>query len=288
MNYLPDERTYHFDTPQVVSPKGISRDIRVFEVKHHFLPSDWKEASETSQRARTLLDPKETDVEILKLALELNPTNLWLAEEFVRSSMLQCLYALSKREREAKGYDAIEKALEPAAKVAARLAQSDHRDAGIVLIQGLIEGERGDFDSEISRYNEVITGPEPLAEAYWYKGLALSYAIWEKLNKDLTIGRDDLTTELADRVDETLHCFEQAKSRRPQGAWILYDLGCELVRWAKTESELNSGVENIQLAVAGLAEVAESIVNEPYLKRVLNDKRVLDDPRIKKLIQNAP
>ncbi len=281
LEYLADERTYLFDAPQVVSPKGITRDIRVFEVKHQFLPTDWKETSEKSERAKTLLDPQETDVEILKLALELNPTNLWLAEEFVRSSMLQCFDALGKNEREAENYDAENKALQPAAEVAARLAQSDHRDAGILFIQGLIDGERGDFESEISRYDEVLGGLEPLAEAYWYKGQALSYSVWEEIEADEWPERDDLAPDLAQRVDDALGCLEQAKSRRPQCAWILYDLGCELVRWAQDESQRNSGFENIELAVGRLPEVRKKIPDEPHLERVQ------DDPRIKKLLQTT-
>ena len=38
---LTDEATYTLTGPHSIQPKGISRDIRVFEVKHHFLPTDW-------------------------------------------------------------------------------------------------------------------------------------------------------------------------------------------------------------------------------------------------------
>lgn len=138
LNFLADERTYLFDHPQVISPKGISRDIRVYEIKHHFLVSDWMDESKKSRRAKTLLDPESVDISVLERAVAINPTNLWLAEEYIRSSMLQSNEKLTQADRE--NSNALQDAFRDASEKADRLAQGHQRDAGVLFIQGLVEG----------------------------------------------------------------------------------------------------------------------------------------------------
>ena len=60
----------------------------MYEVKHHFLPTDWADLRGPEGRTKALpLDPSEDDVEIVRLAHLANPTNIWLAEEYILLSM---------------------------------------------------------------------------------------------------------------------------------------------------------------------------------------------------------
>lgn len=274
LNYLADERTYLFDNPQVVSPKGISRDIRVYEVKHHFLVSDWIEESKQSRRAKTLLDPESVDIEVLEKALAINPTNLWLAEEYIRSSMLRNYNNLEPAERE--NPKALERAFRDASEKADRLAQGHQRDAGILFIQGLIEGECSHYARERDLYEEAIKYPEKLAEAYWYKGQSLSTEIWEESGKNLNLSKDELEPEyLRALVPEAIDSLKEATKRRSQAAWMLYDYGCELIRWAANQDERDLGIQHIELAVLRLPDsILEKIPNEPYLKNVQANQRI--------------
>lgn len=280
LNYLADERTYLFDSPQVISPKGISRDIRVYEVKHHFLVSDWTVESKKSRRARTLLDPESVNMEVLEGALEINPTNLWLTEECIRSSMLKSYNDLPEADREDS--KKLQTAFRDASEKADRLAQGHQRDAGVLFIQGLIEGESARYKRERELYEEAIKFPEKLAEAYWYKGQSLSSEIWEVSGKKLNVAKDELEPkELSELVDEAIDSLREATQRRSQAAWMLYDYGCELIRWAKSQDERDLGIQQIELAVCRLPDdVLEKIPEEPYLKTVQSN------PRIKQLLSS--
>lgn len=273
LNSLPDERLYLFDSSQGFSPKGISRDIRVYEVKHHYLPSDWKEQSDSaSKRSKTLLDPASVSIEVLEKALRINPTNVWLVEEFIRSSMLREFIDMTPSQR--KDDELLEKAYGRALEEANRLSQGDQRDAGALFIQGLIEGERGDYRNERDRYNDAIKYTDQLAEAYWYKAQSYSYQTWESVGGDLDVTIDDLNEEQKGWVRESEDCFRKAKIRRSNSAWIPFDYGCEIIRWAKSEQESAYGIEQIELAVSRLDDVRDEIRDQPYLKKVLSDPRI--------------
>jgi len=270
LNYLANERTYLFDNPQVVSPKGISRDIRVYEIKHHFLPSDWTEESEQSKRARTLLDPNSVDIEVLMKALAINPTNLWMAEEFIRSSMLQNYNNLKSNERDDQ--NAVRSAFREARNKATLLAQGDQRDAGVLFIQGLIEGECGNYDLERTLYDDAIYFREQLAEAFWYKGLSFSLQIWDTIGEDSKKPLNQLPPELQKLVPEAIDCLRQAKTMRSQAAWMRYDYGCEIIRWAEnaTAPEIAEGISDVVAACHALPEIKGKISKEPYLEKVLS------------------
>jgi class 3 adenylate cyclase len=275
LNSLPDERLYLFDSPQVFSPKGISRDIRVYEVKHHFLPSDWKEQStSTSKRSKALLDPSCVNLEVLEKALQINPTNLWLVEEFIRSSMLSEYINMRPEQREDDKF--MKRAFGTALDAANRLTQSDQRDAGALFIQGLIEGERGEYETERDRYDDAINYTDQLAEAYWYKGLSYSFQTFASVDYDLDATIDDLGDEQKGWVREAIDCFKKAKIRRSHSAWMPFDYGCEMVRWAKTEEELAEGIEQIELAVSRLDDVRYEIREQEYLQKVLSNPRIKD------------
>jgi class 3 adenylate cyclase len=272
-NSLPDERIYFFDQPVAVSPKGISREIRVYELKHHFLPSDWKDLSESSERVKTFLDSKFIDMEIMKRAVNINPTNLWLNEEFIRSSMLVNYNNLEENKRNEN--EALKKCFEPAWQRADLLAQSEQRDVGILCIQGLIEGEYGKYIAERGRYDAAIKLPDQLPEANWYKGQSLSYEVYEGLNYDADVAKDKIKIkELVPLIDEALECFKLAKEGRFQAAWMRYDYGCEIVRWAKNKQELFTGIDEVVGACSMLPDVRYSIQTEPYLRKVLSNPRI--------------
>jgi hypothetical protein len=83
-------------------------------------------------------------------------------------------------------------------------------------------------------------------------------------------------------VDEAIGSLREATRRRSQSAWMLYDYGCELIRWAKNDEERAKGIQQIELAVLRLPEaVSEKIPDEAYLKSVQ------DHPRIKQLLSNS-
>lgn len=278
LNYLANERTYLFDNPQVISPKGISRDIRVYEIKHHFLPSDWTEESEQSRRARTLLDPKDVDVEVIGKALSINPTNLWMAEEFIRSNILHGYYNLKTQEREDAA--CLRAAFKDAQARAALLAQGDQRDAGVLFIQGLVEGECDNGVSERKLYDEAIAFRVQLAEAFWYKGQSLSMEVYDRLDKDSNKPLNEISKDLQKLVSEAVTCLKQAKTMRSQSAWMLYDYACEIIRWSEDDADPRraEGISDIVAACHALPEIRDKIESEPYLDKVRSH------PAIKKLL----
>lgn len=77
LNRLPDEKTYLFDEPKPLSAKGFSREIRAFEIMHHYLPTDWtKDVEEPAvHSSKALLRvPSKSDIKIYMAAHQLNHT----------------------------------------------------------------------------------------------------------------------------------------------------------------------------------------------------------------------
>lgn len=278
LNYLANERTYLFDKPQVISPKGISRDIRVYEIKHHFLPSDWAQESDQSRRSKTLLDPKSVDCEVISKALSLNPTNLWMAEEFIRSSILINYNDLKVSER--NDTKSLRRAFKDAQNRAALIAQGDQRDAGVLFIQGLVEGECDNGEAERKLYDEAINFREQLAEAFWYKGQSFSLEVYDRLDEDSKKPLSQIPKDLQKLVTEAIASLKMAKTMRSQAAWMLYDYACEIIRWAEndTDPEIEEGITDIVAACHALPEIKDKIALEPYLEKVRSH------PKIRKLL----
>lgn len=263
---MADEQTYLFDLPQVFNPKGISRDIRVFEVKHHFLPTDWRDLSETASRAKSLLDPTKVDEQLAKEAVSINPANLWLVEEYIRANLLRAYDRLTEADR--NDNDRLREAFEPARERAALLAQSAQRDAGVLFIQGLIEGECGRYSSERKMYEAAIQDTDQLAEAYWYKGLSFSFEVLDSVEDPPSLETADLSPELQELVCQAKDSYNSARIRRPQSAWILFDLACEMIQWPKELQETEQGLRLITQAITLLPSIKEVAKNEPYLQKV--------------------
>lgn len=287
LNYLPDEQTYVFDEQQSIQPKGISRDIRVFEVMHHFLPTDWTDLSSTKRRSQTMLGPDEANVKILLRAHEMNPTNIWLAEECVRTSLLTEYYKLKKKHRDNK--TKLKKAFQRAKDIADDLAHGDQRDAAAMFIQGLIEGECLEFEEERKRYEEARGFTKQLAIVDWYHAVSCSNEVLYAINMDYKRTfdktenvRTHTATELKDLINDAIVSFKKAKARSPRSAWIKYDYGRELVRWKETSQKYNHGIREIKNAFDLLKdEVAKTAKDDEYLENVK------DDPVIKKILEHA-
>ncbi len=182
LNYLSDEKVYVSDEPQRVPAKGISREIRGFEIMHHFLPTDWTFSDPISRSKWLLKERKEEEVETLLKAKKINPTNTWLAEEFIRSSMFINYNKL--RESERGDPQALKKAFSDAKETANYLAQGDQRDPGILMIQGLIDSECYDFPKERERYAQARKFSKQVAVLDWYEGYSYSHEIWAAVGED--------------------------------------------------------------------------------------------------------
>ncbi|MCH9035284.1 MAG: adenylate/guanylate cyclase domain-containing protein, partial [Planctomycetes bacterium] len=248
----PDERTIIFDEQQVIEPKGISRKIAVFEVKHHFLPTDWAELQDVSMRGKSLLNPQAANPELLCVAHKMNPTNFWLTEEYLRQIILKKYDEIPEKERETK--KARETAFATALDSVEYLANSDLRDSGILLIQGFIEGECYHFENERAIYKVAMELSPRLAEPYWYTALSYSYQIDASLNSDTSKKKQDLNDEQKKWLEGAFKNFEEAKARSVNSAWILFDYGCETVRWAENNAELSEGIEMVELAANRLPD----------------------------------
>ena len=143
------------------------------------------------------------------------------------------------------------------------------------FLQGLIEGERGQYKNERDRYEDAIRYTDQLAEAYWYMGLSYSYQVWEETEEDLGIKWTDLNKQHQEWVNNAIECFRKAKARRSHSAWIPFDYGCELIRWGRSEQEVSEGIEQIEVAVNRLEDVRYEIADQDYLKKVLSDSRIV-------------
>jgi class 3 adenylate cyclase len=271
---LRDEDTYTLFGPQMFRPRGISRDIRVYEVKHHFLPTDWADLQGPEPRTKALpFDAKEEDVEIVRLAHLSNPTNIWLAEEYILLSMQ---HHRSKLGAQYEDRTKVRQAYEDILHVARRLTSGEQRDAGLLTICGFIVGEFGEYAEEQKYYREALTLNPHYEEAYWYLGYSMSCDLNEKLIRD---GRgqvplEGLNAEEQKQVDEILSSYKRATELKPRQAWMHYDLACELARWEKVaeavkELELSSSLNGAVLYHASEEPYLQGIRNEPRVRRLL-------------------
>lgn len=286
LNYLSDEQTYVFDEQQRIQPKGISRDIRVFEVKHHFLPTDWSDLSERNRRRKSKVDPNEADINVLRDAYKMNPTNMWLAEECIRTSILKRYDGVKAEDR---SDDKLIKIFQEAKQIADDLAHGDQRDAAILFIQGFIEGECLNFKLERKRYKEAEAFTSQVSTVHWYEALSFSNEVFYAIKKNNDKTYHELIDvpsynkeDLQGMIKEAENKFMEAKERSPRSAWIPYDYGRELVRWNETPAKLREGVRQISIAFKRLPdEVAETAAPDKYLNRVRNRDE------IKKILAHA-
>lgn len=274
---LVDESTYSFSGLRAFRPKGISRDIRVFEVKHHFLPTDWCAEKPTEAKKKKSREapfkPTDDQVDLVKQAYLANPTNLWLAEEYIMLEVQRQYWRLDDEGKEGQE-NALREAYKDAEEVSRSIATGGQRDAGILTIRGFLLGECKNYGEEQRLYNEAIEFDRQYAEAYWYLAYSMSFELYEKLEDK---GRPKVKFEdlkEKGRVKEILANYEKAVELRPKQAWMRFDLACELCRWGREKN----AIEQLRHAVDLNPDVQHYIREEPYLKPIL------DNPGVKSLL----
>ena len=96
---LIDKTPYTFDLPRLIKPKDISPGLNVFEVKHHFLPTDWADETSKASKWKTF-EPSTDDIEKIEKAHIANPSNLWLLEECIMMQIQHGYKELLKQGKE--------------------------------------------------------------------------------------------------------------------------------------------------------------------------------------------
>ena len=292
LHTLTDEPTYDFDKPFPIEPKGISSRMDVFEIKHHFLPTDWQDdkAKEVSRIYNKLPSQGGIDyVDLTRMAFEANPTNLWLAEERIALMLMAGHKKLTERQRE--NTKALRSAYENVLKEAQRIAGMHTRDPGLLAIWGFVAGEMRLYELEQQKYAEALKDNEKQGEWRWYLAYSMSAELNAKLGNDCKKDYDELPDAdkegvSKDRVQEIFCTFRKAREFSHMNAWILYDYGCELARWAhrleaKKPSEQErkhrkEAIDTLCQAFSGHPDTVERAREEPepYLERVRDDKKI--------------
>ncbi len=267
--FLTDEATYTFELPpRLIKPKGISQGINVFEVKHHFLPTDWTDDATPVSKWRTF-DLKDVHIERLRDAHQANPTNLWLAEEYIIAQMLK----ISNDNNELS----LENPYKEPEKLARKLASGPLYDAGCLCNLGLILGEQGNYKDEQQVYEEAISENKLYAEAFWYAAYSISSEIFDKYgNEGPTKGKKlkELSKDDQKKIAKVYQCYSKAHELKPWHLWIRYDYACELWRWGKK----GKAVSMLESVLAIDVRFCSKIRGEPYLEGIEKE------PRIKKFI----
>lgn len=260
LHSLKDEFTYRFDDPFSIKPKGISRDIKVFEVKHHFLPTDWQDMpSEVSMIYKELDSEK---VRVASGAYRINPMNLWLAEEYIQLSMMN----------DYKGKDSNK--YQEALTVARDLAKGVLRDAGLLALLGFILGERGYYQEEQKLYKEAGDIDEQDGLIHWYYGLSLSYELDDSRKKSKEIVKSFYKTHIDD-IEVIFKKYKRAIELLPVNVWIIYDYAGELAWWSKAEPKFRKkAIEMLIRAFSLNADTKKQAKGEPYLTPIIDDSEI--------------
>ncbi len=295
---LKDEGTYKFDQAFTIRPKGISQHIKVFEIKHHFLPTDWNDVempSEVSMIYQKMREDKQNKLlNIAKKAHDINPTNLWLAEEYLLLIMMNG-YGKYGEESEKPNPKALKEEYAKARDVAQRIAHSDLRDAGLLGIWGFIEGELEKYNEEQKRYKEALGLDEQDGDILWYLGYSMSTELEEEFDKAIQrnieievfyheIKKDSETQKRREihkeKVYEILETYERAFELRPMNPWIAYDYARELSWWSQVEKGFRKkAIKMIIDAFNSNIKTKKWAIDDDYLEPII------DDPGVKKYIK---
>lgn len=257
--FLKNEMTYTFADPRLIKPKGFSQGINVFEVKHHFLPTDWMDEAAEASKWRTF-NPTDDEKEIVKLAHQMNPTNLWLAEENIIMQMLTGEF-------------------KDAADLSRKLDSGPLHDAVSVCLLGFILGEEERYKEEQELYKQAIDEDKYYAEAYWYLAYSISREIYDKYGaiKSLSKKIVDISEEDRKRIEsEVYDYYKKAIELKPRQVWMKYDYACELWRWGKEPEAVQWLVESLRDELS----IREMISDEPYLRGIEKNptiKQIMND-----------
>ena len=129
---LTDKTPYTFDLPRLIKPKGIPPGINVFEVKHHFLPTDWADKTTKASKWKTF-EPSTDDIEKIEKAHIANPSNLWLLEECIMMQIQHGYKELLKQGKEEELRN-LGEAYGESVSIARKLATSSMHDAVNLLV----------------------------------------------------------------------------------------------------------------------------------------------------------
>lgn len=277
---LKDECTYRFDTPFTINPRGISRDIKVFEIKHHFLPTDWTEEPTEVSMVYRELEPTRAKLEISKKAYDINPMNLWIAEEYVLLSVMQAYKKLDK-EKKVGDVAALRKAYWPALGATRQITNSNLRDAGLLALLGFVLGEQKNYSEEQQMYVEGLEMDEQDALLHWYLGYSISCEIDDKQQKQKNVKIAVFYNETQEKIEKILKAFERALELMPMNAWIVYDFACELSWWSQVHERRfrSQAIGELIRAFALNPETKKRAKEEKYLKPII------DDPKVKKYLE---
>jgi class 3 adenylate cyclase len=128
---LTDKTPYTFDLPHLIKPKN-SPDINVFEVKHHFLPTDWTEEATKTSKWKTF-EPSAEDIKKIEKAHLANPSNLWLLEECIMMQIQHGYKELLKQGKEEELRN-LGNAYSESVSIAKKLATNSMNDAVSLLV----------------------------------------------------------------------------------------------------------------------------------------------------------
>jgi len=272
-----DETIYKFTDGFSIPTKGISQEIKVFEVKHHFLPTDWREVVEDEPWEISMVYPElgHGDVlEVAESAYKINPTNLWLAEEYLMLTMMDAHRKTVEQKKEEDIKCLEEMGYGQALEIAQRITNSDLRDGTLLSECGLILGELERYEEEEEKYREAIRLEESDPDFHWYLGLCLSY----KIARDVETEKSSVKMfykQQGKRVDEVLMEYKIALDLNPMNPWIAYVYACELSQWSQANKDLkDSAVDLLVRAVGQRKDIRDWAVEEDYLKPIKVDPRV--------------
>ncbi|MBU1628219.1 adenylate/guanylate cyclase domain-containing protein [bacterium] len=277
---LKDEYTYRFGKPFTISPKGISHDIKVFEIMHHFLPTDWNDVKKPSEVAMIYDELKDDSIDdkvlLAKKAYNLNPMNLWLAEEYVLLWIMNAHKRLDKKGK-AEDYDAVKEEYATALKVTRQIANSNLRDAGVLALLGFILGEQKDYLEEQQMYKEGIKLDEQDGLLHWYLAYSISCKLDDDQKKQKKTDINDFFKNNKEKIEKTLNEYKRALELMPANPWITYDYACEESWWSQVDKKRfrKTAIERLIPILIDKAEIREKAKEEPYLEPMI------DDPKLK-------
>lgn len=278
LHLLKDECSYRFGKPFPIDPKGISKSIEVFEIMHHFLPTNWQEETNKPSEVSIVYGKlTDEDIEIAQKAYNCNPMNLWLAEEYILLDIMHAYHKLYKKGKE-MDIKATKEAYKQPLEIARRVANSNLRDAGTLALVGYILGEYKEYKEEQQMYKEGIKLDEQDALLHWYLAYSISCEIDDDKEAQKDKKLDDFFRDKAnkERIEKTLEEFKRAYELMPMNAWIVFDYACEQSWWSQVDkARFRKEAINMLIRAFGLnSEVIKKAKGEPYLKPIIDDPRV--------------